>query len=590
MPAISFGGLASGLDTDGIIQQLMALESRPITLLTQQRTNIQNRAGAYKDLNTRFSGLENAAFELTKISNIVGRKASSSDSEALLATASGNAVPGSYDVEVLRLATSTKVRTGTGAAQGNTLGGIADATNFSGETIGQINSNRRLREDLAEGTFFVNGQQVLIANSDTLAGVLNKITTAAPGVTGSLVTDPAKGGLSLQLNSASPITVSAGTSNFLNLFKLDTATFSSGSLTSTDAVNAVRSDINLDGSEGDTNLAQAVGTGTMTINGTSIEYNSTNDSLSDIISRINASQAGVRAAFSDLGGGRVTLTNKTNGPAGISISDSGTLAAALGLSATDSQVIGQAAQVRIDGGPVQSFNKNSGITAAGLEGVILDLRDAEPGSPFTVTIDANTDPAIDKVQNFVDQYNSTMQRINELTSYNAETRQKGLLLSDSTVTGIRNRLNETVFRQIGGLSGNRSFGSLAEIGISTGAIGSNAGTATQLQLDSGKLREALAADPTRVAQLLGAEETSTGEAGIMERLKTYLDGLSNATGLFAQRQDVLEDQIGQLGDRINLLNERLATKQERLERQFTALERNISRLQSQQSSLGSLFN
>ncbi|PKL74599.1 MAG: hypothetical protein CVV27_19655, partial [Candidatus Melainabacteria bacterium HGW-Melainabacteria-1] len=49
--AISFGGLASGLDTNGIINQLIAIESRPLTLLSAQRSTLLGRMDAYKDLN-----------------------------------------------------------------------------------------------------------------------------------------------------------------------------------------------------------------------------------------------------------------------------------------------------------------------------------------------------------------------------------------------------------------------------------------------------------------------------------------------------------------------------------------------------------
>lgn len=591
MAGISFGGLASGLDTNGIVQQLIALESRPITLLSQQRSVLQGRVSAFKDLNTRLSALENAAFDLTKISNIISRKATSSKQDTLVATANSDATPGSFQVEVLRLATSTKVKTGTGAGQGNTLGGIADATDFTGETYDQINTNHRLREDLAEGTFFVNGQQVLVANTDTLGNILSKISTATGGaVTGSLVTDPAKGGLVLQLSSGSAISVTNGTSNFLAAFNLDTASYAAGTLTSTDAVNAVRAELKLDGSAGDTNLALGVTSGTLVINGTNIDYNTATDSINSIVARINESAAGVRATFSNIGGARVTLTSKNNGPLAVSISDSGSLAAALGLTAADSQTIGQSAQLRVDGGAIQSFNKNTGITAAGLDGVLLDLRDDDPGNPVSITIEASASVASDKIKNFVDQFNAVVKRIDELTAYNAETRERGILLSDSSISNVKNRLYEMVFGRVGGLSGTNSQGALTELGFNTGAIGSNVGTTIQLQLDSIKLQQALEADPNRVAQLLGATDTTTGEKGVMEKLKDYLDGLSNSTGIFNQRSKVLETQIDTIGDRIDVLNKRLAVKQKLLESQFTNLELTLSRLQSQQTSLNRLFS
>lgn len=590
MAGISFGGLASGLDSNTIIQQLLSIESRPITLLTDQKTTLQNRVSAFKDLNTRLSALENAAFDLTKISNVITPKASSSNADKLVATANSNATIGSYQVEVLRLATTTKVKTGTGSGQGNTIGGIADASNFAGEDLTTLNANHRLSDDLQQGTFFVNGQQILVAGTDTLNSILANISTATGGaVTGSLVTDASKGGLVLQLNSASPISVANGTSNFLSVFKLDTSSYGAGALTSSDAVNSLRADLKLDGSQGATNLAQTVGSGTLSINGVTIDYNASTDNLNDIIRRINDSQADIRATFSNAGGGRVTLTNKSSGALAIAVNDTGNLAAALGLKASDSQSLGQSAQVRVDGGPVQSFNKNTGITAAGLDGVLLDLRDADPGKPISITIDSNASTATDKLKAFVDQFNNVVTAIDKLTAYNVSTKEKGILQADSSITTIRSRLMELVFGRIGGLHGSSSLGSLSELGLSTGAIGSNVGTTTQLQLDSSKLQTALTQDPTRVAQLLGAVDTATGEKGIMDKLKTYVDSLSSATGVFNQRSNILKTQIDGLDNRIGVLNKRLTTKQTLLQQQFSHLEEVISNLQAQQSSLNRLF-
>lgn len=591
MGNIAFGGLASGLDTASIIQQLLALESRPINLLNTQRETLRSQQDAYKDLNTRINGLENAAFELTKISSLLGRQSNSSDTDTLLATANANALTGSYQIEVLQLATASRLQTGTGAGSGNTLGGIADATDFSGESMVQINLNNRLRETVTEGSFFVNGQSISVLAGDTLDDVLNKVSTATAGaVTGDLVTDPAKGGNILRFSSASPIVLSQGTSNFLSAFKLDTASYSGGNLESTGAVDSVRADLKLDNSAGNTNLAQSVGSGILTLNNVAINYDASNDTLNDLVQRINASEAGVRASFSQAGGGRLTLVSKTNGPLAIQLSDTGNLANAFGLQASDSLQVGKSAQLRVDGGAVQSFNQNTGVQADGAEGLVLDLRAANVGNPVSVTVAVDTEAATSKIQSFVDQYNQLNARINELTAYNPQTGSKGVLLSDFSVNNLRQRMNDLVFRQVSGLDGSNSRGSLSELGLSTGAIGALPGSTTKLEFSATKFQAALEADPTRVAQLLGAEDTSSGQnVGVMTEIKSYLDRISSSTGIFSERQRSAGRQIDDIGDRIQTLNERLDRKQARLEAQFTLLERTLADLQAQQSSLAGLF-
>lgn len=593
MGNISFGGLASGLDSQSIIQQLMTLESRPLNLLSSQRTRLEQQNEAYRTLNTRISALENAAFELTQLGNVRGRKASSSNSDKLLATANANAQTGTFSVEILKRASASVRRTGgPEAGQGNDIGGVANASDFSGLTLAQINSGNRLSSNLSAGTFSVNGQSVSILSSDTLTDVFGKISTATGGaVTGQLLADNSKGGLVLELSSAAPIAVSRGSSNFLSLFKLDTASYDSVNdrLSSSDAVNSVRSELRLDNSQGQTNLAQAVGSGTLTLNGKNISYDASQDSLNAIINRINQADAGVKASFSNLNGGQLTLTSTELGPAGIFLSDTGNFADALGLKAADSIVSGQSAEIRVDGGPLQFFNKNTGIAADGLNGILLDLKDAAPGSPVEVSITTDTDLAVEKIQNFVTQFNAVTKYIDDLRNFNPETRQKGLFLADSTVGSIRNRLQQTLFDSVSGLQGSSALGNLSELGISTGAIGALPGTTSELQLDTAKLRSALESNPTRVAQLLGAEDTSTGSSGVMSRLKDYLDGLSSVTGVLNQKQRSNTRQMSSLDTRIRTLEGRLEKKQLLLENQFTALERTVSRLQTQQQSLNSLF-
>lgn len=589
---ISFGGLASGLDTKSIIEQLISLESRPINTLIRNRKTIQSKVDAYKDLNTKMAALEDKAFGLTQISSIVGRSASSANTSALSATANSSAAIGTFQVEILKLAKASKLQTGTAVGQGNDNGGLANITDFSLETLTQINTNNRLKGELTEGTFFVNGQQILVTSGKTMTDIFNDISTATGGtVTGALVLDPVKGGHVVQLSSGSAITISNGTSSFLSLTKLDTAVYGAGTLTSTDAVNGVRNDLKLDGSAGAVNLAQTVTSGTMTINGVGIAYNAATDTLNDIIARINTASAGVTASFSGAGGGKVILTNQGTGPLAINVTDSGDLANALGLMTVSGQTLGQSAEIKVDGGPSQFFNTNSGISPAGITGITLDLKDDDPGNPIFVTVSAATDAAVSKVKDFISQYNSLVSKIRDLTKYDKTTEEAGLLLGDSSISAIQQRLFGILTSSVSGLSeGTTTTGNMIDLGINTGAVGSEPGTTNDLQLNESKLIEALKNTPTRVAQIFGASTTTNGAKGIFTQFKAYLDGYSNATGIFAQRQKVGNQQIADIDKRVTELNRRLETKRAFLEAQFSNMEKALAQSQSQQSALAGLFN
>lgn len=591
MSTISFGGLVSGLDSNKIIQQLLAIESRPISILSKQKSTLQSKFDAFKDLNTKLAALEDKAFALTQFSNIVSRKATPSNASVLSVTSNSNASIGTFQVEVLQLASATKRQTANTAGQGNSNGGVADLTDFSAETVTQLNTNNRLKGQLSEGTFFVNGQQILVTNTKSINDIITDINTATGGtVTGSLVMDPAKNGLVLQLNSGSAITISNGTSNFLSLTNLDTATYAAGSLTSTDAINGVRNDLKLDGSAGAVNLSQAVGSGTLTINGVGVSYNAANDSINDIISRINTSNTGVTASFSSAGSGKLILTSQQNGPLSINVSDSGNFANALGINSAASETLGNSAQIKVDGGPTQFFNSNAGLSPAGLTGITLDLKDDDPGNPVTVTVNADSDTLVNKAKEFVSQYNSVVNQIAELTKYDAATQKGGILIADSSISGIKERLNRLMFTTVSGLSEGTTTGSLTELGFNTGAVGSEPGTTTQLQLDESKLRAAVQATPTRVAQLLGATATTDNSNGAFQRVKNYLDSFSNSTGILAQKQKSTNTQIQSIDKRINTLNKQLEFRQKLLENQFGSLETTLAGLQSQQSALSGLLS
>ncbi len=63
---LTVDGLTSGLRTSEIIDQLMAIERRPIDRITQQRTTAQKRIKALQDLNNALRKLRSALDKLTE--------------------------------------------------------------------------------------------------------------------------------------------------------------------------------------------------------------------------------------------------------------------------------------------------------------------------------------------------------------------------------------------------------------------------------------------------------------------------------------------------------------------------------------------
>jgi flagellar hook-associated protein 2 len=107
MGRISTGvGLVSGINSKDIIDQLMALESKPKDILQTRIDSVNQQKLAYTDLITRLTGLKLNGTNLKKPSFFQNATTSSSDENVLTATAQAGAAVGSFQFQVARLVTS----------------------------------------------------------------------------------------------------------------------------------------------------------------------------------------------------------------------------------------------------------------------------------------------------------------------------------------------------------------------------------------------------------------------------------------------------------------------------------------------------
>lgn len=112
-------GLISGLDTNSLITQLLAVESRPKVLVQQRVAQLQTQQAAYLDINTKLSAIKTAALKLRTSSIFKSATVTSSKDDVLSGTASAGATPGSYSFLVDRLV-STQQLLSRGFADRNT--------------------------------------------------------------------------------------------------------------------------------------------------------------------------------------------------------------------------------------------------------------------------------------------------------------------------------------------------------------------------------------------------------------------------------------------------------------------------------------
>ena len=92
---INIGGLASGLDTNSIVTQLVALErQRSVTLLQAQQSDVLTQQSAVAGFGTRVANVLAAVDKLRDPASALARTATSSDTTTLTATAGSGALNG----------------------------------------------------------------------------------------------------------------------------------------------------------------------------------------------------------------------------------------------------------------------------------------------------------------------------------------------------------------------------------------------------------------------------------------------------------------------------------------------------------------
>jgi flagellar hook-associated protein 2 len=172
--AMSLGGLASGMDTESIIQQLMAIERQPIYRYEQEKTELNTAKDAWRDVNSRISNLESKLSPLKLSATFNSNKASASDKDVATATASNDAAEGIYELTVKETARSHRLGSTQKVDQEALLTDeLTNLTDVSGDVV------------------FNQGQDneavISVTNDDTLSSLADKINEADAGVNASIV-------------------------------------------------------------------------------------------------------------------------------------------------------------------------------------------------------------------------------------------------------------------------------------------------------------------------------------------------------------------------------------------------------------------
>ncbi|HHW41317.1 MAG TPA: flagellar filament capping protein FliD [Syntrophomonadaceae bacterium] len=633
-------GLASGLDIDQMVTDLMKAHRAPLDKLMQKKQIWQWKQEDYRTINTSLLNLRNEVFNLKLQGTFQVKKAASSDESIVTATAGATAAATTYQVKVNQLATVA-----TNSSLTPLRPGIVGTTSLNatlGTPLNITTNNNQFK--LAYGGTTVDIILDVKSYDGTAGKTLNDLVAdiqakidAAIGKGKVMVSLTADKRLKLTPMVASDgttvpaLAVPSGTA--LDILGLTGGQLSVPDQTALDPNAPLASQVS--------KFANSFGWGTdhifsFTINGQTFNFDGDTDSLNKVIATVNANKAAGVSMFYDASTDKIAISTIKTGDnqagAEIQVKD-----------VTGSFMTGvlQINEANEKGGTDASFEINglAGMTSHTnsytVNGVTFNFKGADANKYVTVTVSNDIDAVVNTIKNFVNKYNDIIASINaelkeerypdylpltdeqiqegKLTDKQIDQWQEkarsGLLKGDpllsSAVSSIRAVMSSIVQGVTGQVTVTAGTQKITTVANSLSVIGITTGTWEEegkLYLDETRLREALQSNPdavmelfTRTTDAAGNPITDSKQKGLAVQL---YDAINNAMSRITSQagsagslydQSYISRMIRDMDRQISDMEKRLQDLEDRYYRQFTAMEQAIAQMNTQSMWLAQQF-
>lgn len=622
-------GMASGLDTDTIVEGLTKATQAKIDKAKQQLDILEWKQEIYRDVltdlfdfNKKYFGTGSSSINIGKTLNTL--TATSSNTNYVTAIASDSSKRGSiYISDITSLATAAKITSSStispdlsitvdtsnlsslvGASMNVTLDGTTKTVTFSDTTYSSADDvaaelSSRLNEAFGSGRININCTDGVITFSADNSVI--KIADSGSGGTEAL----------------DILGFDADTENCSNRLNLG---------------NTIADYADLFGSNESF---------TFKINDKEFTFANTT-TLTKIISTINSSSAGVTISYSNISD-KFTITSTETGTAsGVKISDtSGSfLNAIMGGAGISTAGTNAVLKLSLDGSTDEASmititRSSNTFTIDGTTYTLNGMASGEQAEGVTVKTALDTDKIYDTISGFVEGYNELLGKINgflheerdsdyqpltddqkddlsddEIEKWN-EKAKAGWLRNDTYLNNIVSALRSSLYTAVSSLGGS---------GESIGLIISDIGITTSDYTDEGKLkinedtlRAALAKNAEGILQLFtqqstvgfslyNTDENKTtryNESGLLWRINDIIKSNINTVGnkkgplvsLIGNPETgyigtyTYKERIDEMEKTIDELKDKLEDEQERYYAKFTAMETSINSLNAQSSWL-----
>jgi flagellar hook-associated protein 2 len=560
MAAISLSGLASGMDTSSIIEQLMKVEQRKLTLLNNNLNKYSDKKTAISELESKVGTFKTALGNLSSLSKLKAFNIATGDSDIVTASASSSAQEGSHSVQIKQLATAERL--------------VHDGANFSSKS-----------SLVGEGTFIYsyNYQEVVVATTDetTLQELVTKINGDAnnPGVTASLLEyDDGTGRWHLVLAGKD-----TGSDNIISINDYNTElktsqsklTLSSGSNNAT-ATTRIKDMVGYSDTTsvtltatGGTPPAKNHSGGDVTMTFTVNSYSTVQD-LMDAIEEaygdtvnVSLDEGFLKVADTACNTSLTDLElSFTGGPSPLAFGttvDGGSQEATLDNFANATFTQTQEAKdalVKVDGYPTGASNwmsRQTNSISDVIDGVTLNLQTTTETAPasgvynsISVSLTRNTETVKENIKAMISAYNAVVSYIDDKTTYDTENKKIGVLSDSYSISTISTLITSPLRSMAGGFTSSDTFTTPTDIGLEINADGT-------LELDSETFDEAVSENYNAVLNLIGAQQVGSTFGDNSAYISFY--GASSRTTAGSYDVEVVKDDEGKITALIKLSTE-----------------------------------
>lgn len=583
---MAIGNVQNQFDIQEYVSQIMQYERRPLTALQDRKTNTENQITSWDSINATFKKLQSALDELQKSSTFLTNKATSSDSSIVTATGGVNSAETTYTFSDITLAAAaSKTSTSALGFSSGTAASIISATEIitgassvnPNQALSTLNLNLDPGKAVVSGSFYVNGKKITVESTDTIYTILSKINSSGANIEATFADDT----ITIQQKTAGvsySVRLSDDTTGFFDAMKLDDAS---------DYPSAYGVNPDWQRTLADSAIGGTVTDGYFNINNITFSVDVDSESLSNIINKINSSEAGV-LAFYDSAADKVTLTSTVDGQDITLKNDTAGLFATGALNITDlaeETFTGTSSTFTING-TVMTRSSNT----FELNGTTFTLRGSlASGETATITVEKDTDKTETALREFVDKYNDTISEIN------AKVAADQPLENNRKLKAIHRALRSMVAGSISH-EGNGNLKHLSEVGISINHEGRN----STLSFDRAKLVEAMNNDVNDVFKLFAINTENyvwDDDVGFSVDFEEYLKDFTrrykkgdDPRGYIPTHNDFLRDSIDRLDRRIERMEERMDQREQSLIEEFTELQNAVAKLENMSFSLVSFMN